>query len=142
MPICRRSLLAACAALLAGAPRPPSAERLIAEHNAERQKAGVGKLERNEALMEYAQKHAANMATTGRLRHSAMSDMSALGFSVVGENIAAGQDDELDVISAWMRSTGHRRNILREGFDAIGVGIAEKNGRIWWCVCFGKAKPT
>jgi hypothetical protein len=45
---------------------------------------------------------------------------------IVGENIAWGRgamDSPLNITRAWMKSTGHRANILKPGFRQIGVGI-------------------
>jgi len=47
------------------------------------------------------------------------------------ENIAYGYPFPNLVFSAWMRSRGHRRNILAD-YDFIGVG--EYN--TYWCVVF------
>jgi len=45
----------------------------------------------------------------------------------VGENIAWGTSDRTSpgkIVRAWMRSPGHRRNILDRRFDELGLGIA------------------
>jgi len=45
----------------------------------------------------------------------------------VGENIAWGTSDRSSpgkIVRAWMRSPGHRRNILDRRFDELGLGIA------------------
>ena len=91
--------------------------------------------------MDYAQKHASWMAQAGRMRHSSMSDISAIGFSPIAENIAWGQADVEAVMAAWMRSTGHRRNITNETLDCFGGGVAMKDDRIYWCCVLGKLKP-
>lgn len=41
-----------------------------------------------------------------------------------GENIAAGFKDATSVMAAWMKSPGHRANILNSKFTHLGVGIA------------------
>jgi uncharacterized protein YkwD len=38
--------------------------------------------------------------------------------------------------SAFMRSTSHRRNILRTGFDHAAVGVIRSNGSFWVTVIF------
>ena len=40
-----------------------------------------------------------------------------------GENIAAGQRTEAEVMSDWMSSSGHRANILNCEFEEIGVAL-------------------
>ena len=50
----------------------------------------------------------------------------------VGENLAWGQSvlsTPVSTVNAWMRSEGHRDNILSENFDEIGVGIVAGSPR-------------
>ena len=90
-------------------------------------------------LSSYAQKHAEHMAAKKRLRHSSLSAIAALGFKTVGENIAVGPRAATAVMEMWMKSVGHRRNILNRAFNRIGVGAAETTrGSVYWCVCFGR----
>ena len=50
-----------------------------------------------------------------------------------GENVAAGQTTSAEVVAAWMRSPGHRANILRDGVVHIGVAAAKaSNGVVYW----------
>lgn len=44
-------------------------------------------------------------------------------FSQLGENIARGYKSEKVLLQDWMKSGGHRANILGTGFTHIGVGI-------------------
>ena len=55
----------------------------------------------------------------------------------VAENIAMGQQSTEEVIDAWMRSPGHRANMLNGGFRRIGVA-AYRTPRdvIYWCQQF------
>lgn len=43
----------------------------------------------------------------------------------VGENIASGFSAPDEVMTAWMNSTGHKENILRESYTVIGIGYME-----------------
>lgn len=52
----------------------------------------------------------------------------ALQYSSAGENIAWGQETGRDVLRAWLRSKGHRRNIEGRDFTHHGVG---KVGPYW-----------
>lgn len=54
-----------------------------------------------------------------------------------GENIAAGYKTPESVMEAWMNSTGHRENILRDFFGSIGVGVYEYAHRLYWVQLFG-----
>jgi uncharacterized protein YkwD len=58
----------------------------------------------------------------------------------MGENIAAGQRTPAAVMDAWMKSPGHRANILNCGFRVIGMGVATVTGSpfgIYWTQNFG-----
>ena len=46
----------------------------------------------------------------------------------VGENLALGDfTDNVDLLTAWMNSPGHRANILDKRYEDIGIGIAYGN---------------
>lgn len=45
-------------------------------------------------------------------------------YRAIGENLAVGYRSADAVVDGWMRSPGHRQNILGSGFDEIGVAIA------------------
>ena len=51
-------------------------------------------------------------------------------FSHAGENIAMGYTTPKAVVDAWMKSPGHKANILNENFTQIGVGYV-KDGNYW-----------
>ena len=45
-----------------------------------------------------------------------------LTYRTAGENIARGHLSAVQVVTAWMNSSGHRANILNASFTKIGVG--------------------
>ena len=148
----RRALIAGLAAALAlaapsaaqacsGAGLEPTAANLDAvEHatyclvNKERTTRGIRKLRRNKRLDLASVRHARSMAArdffahgnfVGRIR-SANYLRGARGWRL-GENIAWGSGSlgtPAEIVDAWMRSAGHRRNILNRGFREIGIGVA------------------
>ncbi|MFG2712385.1 CAP domain-containing protein [Streptomyces goshikiensis] len=128
----------------AGAPAGEAAEviRLV---NIERGQAGCGALTANAKLTQAAQSYTEVMARSGELSHtgpdgSTMSGrISATGYkwSATGENIAKGQADAAAVVDAWMKSPGHRANILNCKFTEIGVGV-QKAGGPWWTQDFAR----
>lgn len=120
----------------------PSMSKLIELHNDARSQNSwlwsISPLNINEDLMRYANDWALNMAENNHMTHSNMKNISKMGFSRVGENIAYGQKDEKSVMKTWLRSPGHRRNIMSTGFSEIGCGFAYSSKNIiYWCVCFG-----
>lgn len=125
--------------------RAPDAnmQELVQLHNEARAKASwawqINPLAVNDKLMAYAQTHADWMAENQRMRHSSMRNIMKLGFSRAGENIAWGQQDARTVMSAWLWSPGHRRNIMSTSYTHIGCGARkDNNGKLYWCVCFGR----
>jgi len=56
-----------------------------------------------------------------------------------GENIAYGFTSAASVVAAWMKSGGHRANILSANFTEIGVGVrANASGGLYFTQNFGK----
>lgn len=45
-----------------------------------------------------------------------------------GENAATGHSTAKQVVNAWLRSEGHRANILNERFTKLGVGFEKNTG--------------
>jgi putative cell wall-binding protein len=54
----------------------------------------------------------------------------------VGENLAYGQSTPSEVVTAWMASEGHRKNILDPDFTRIGVGYYAAGGTHYWSQLF------
>ncbi|UMG94333.1 CAP domain-containing protein [Nocardioides sp. TF02-7] len=93
-----------------------------------------------------AQRHTKRMARARRLDHQLPGE-PALGRRVtqagydwtrLGENIAYGYPTARSVVRAWLRSPGHRRNILDCRFRHIGVGFVMRGGTPWWTQDFGR----
>jgi uncharacterized protein YkwD len=95
-------------------------------------------LRRSRRLGRAARNHSADMARRGYFSHDSRSGASFLdrirrsgylrraGRWAVGENIAWGTGrlaTPRAIVRAWMRSRGHRANILNGRFREIGVGI-------------------
>ena len=125
---------------LSGAPAvacsaPPQAELEIhlAAVNAERTRAGRAALRLSPELARVAQAHACDMTQRRFFSHTSpdgrdmMRRTRSAGLSeicAIGENIAQGQPDVPTVVAGWMRSPGHRRNILDSDFRFVGFGRA------------------
>lgn len=110
---------------------------LLDIHNKERQKHSISNLELNEDLCRYAQEHAKEMATKGKIYHSNISNLKKFGSTVFGENVACGQKTEKSVVDAWLWSPMHRWNIMGKSYKKVGFGLASGNeGENYWCVVF------
>lgn len=123
----------------------PNMKLLVDLHNKARSSGSwlwsINDLSMHDDLMRYAADWAGWMAGNNRMVHSSMSNIMKLGFSVVGENIAWGQNNEESVMSAWLWSPGHRANIMSTRYTHIGCGASySKYDRLYWCVCFGTPK--
>ncbi len=62
-------------------------------------------------------------------------DETGYAYWSAGENIAAGQNTVARVMEAWMKSTGHRNNILGNYAD-VGIGYYVSNGTKYWVQLF------
>jgi uncharacterized protein YkwD len=58
-----------------------------------------------------------------------------------GENIAKDVKYASAAVYTWMRSSGHKANILNSKYTHIGIGITEDEyGRYYWVQHFAKIK--
>jgi uncharacterized protein YkwD len=121
------------------------AQDLLMAHNAKRATAGLGPLSLNPILETSAVEQALDMAERRKMSHRGNDGSSPFdrikrnGYSFVAaaENVAYGFDDVESVMTGWMKSPGHKRNILGN-FSEIGVGRAiARDGASYWCVTFG-----
>jgi uncharacterized protein YkwD len=48
-------------------------------------------------------------------------------YGYAGENIARGYKGANEVVSGWMNSRGHRKNILHPKYKKIGVGVVDRH---------------
>lgn len=55
-----------------------------------------------------------------------------ISYTAAGENIASGQRTPQEVVNAWMKSPGHRANILNVKFKKIGIGVYKKSAGMCW----------
>lgn len=105
-------------------------EEIVRLTNAERAKEGLAPLEIDEQMMEAAQIRANEMLKSyshirpdGR-KCSTIFDDLGIPHSSTGENGSARQASSASVyVDAWMRSPGHKDNILTNDFVKIGVGL-------------------
>lgn len=127
----------------------PSASALVELTNVERRRAGLTTLRTNEQLTQAAQIQAKQLMAEGRLAHDLpdaryprlLDRLSAVKYEwqAAGENIAFGQRDAAQAMAGWMKSRGHRANILNGTFTEMGVAqIAGRNGRPYWVQVFAR----
>jgi uncharacterized protein YkwD len=116
--------------------------------NQERAARGLAALVRSPQLDAAARRHSDDMAIRNFFSHTgsdgsnAGSRIAGTGYLAIayGENIAAGFRTAQDVVTAWMNSEGHRRNILDPMFKEIGVALVIRIGSTYgyyWSQEFG-----
>jgi uncharacterized protein YkwD len=132
-----------------------SVVEIVALTNLERIARGLAPLTLNARLNAMAEAKAVDMISHGYFAHVSPSgvDIGTLATTYgyeyirVGENLALGDfASSSHVVTGWMRSPGHRENILEPEFTEIGVAVmrGEWEGReVWWAVQeFGKPLPN
>jgi len=117
------------------------ADEMLRLVNDERAKAGLAALGTTSAMNAAAQKRAEEI--TLRFGHTrpggrdSFTVFSDYGIDAVsrGENLASGYNAPADAMKGWMKSSGHRQNILGD-FNKMGVGVTVKNGTVYWVQLF------
>lgn len=120
-------------------------QQVINLTNTQRSKNGLPALKADNQLNGVAQKKSVDMQQKNYFSHTSPTygspfDMMrdfGVTYKSAGENIAQGQRTPQEVVTAWMNSEGHRRNILSRDFTHIGVGF-EKSGKHWTQMFIGK----
>ena len=129
------------AALLARA-RPAGLEgQVVAAINDFRRERGRRPLVRHQGLDELAARHSAEMGTASRMSHAGFDDRARRaeeehGLVWAAENVlrSYGHADSglaHRMVQAWIESSGHRRNLLRDNTH-IGVGLFRGEGGAVW----------
>ncbi|MBB2942673.1 uncharacterized protein YkwD [Actinoplanes lutulentus] len=113
--------------------------------NVQRTTHGCAALKVDAKLTVAARGHSAFMAQTGKFSHTGRSNSNfvartkAAGFTnPSAENIAWGYRNAAEVVNGWMKSPGHRTNILNCKSKTVGVGaVYSANGTPYYTQDFG-----
>lgn len=122
-------------------PQPPSGQTpeqaVLALVNDERAAKGCKALVIDDRITTAAQGHSTDMATQNYFSHESkdgrdfVQRMKEAGYPKPGgENIAMGYTTPTAVMDGWMKSQGHRENILNCSFTTMGVGL-DVRGNYW-----------
>lgn len=93
---------------------------------------GLPALVRDAHLEMVMQAHCRDMALRDYFSHPTLEGLSPFDrldaidpsfYSSAGENIAAGLQSPQQVVTGWMDSEGHRKNILNASYKSIGIGV-------------------
>ncbi|HZU29686.1 MAG TPA: CAP domain-containing protein [Candidatus Angelobacter sp.] len=136
---CCFAILLACVAVLPANAAPTAQEKLVFDQlNQERQKSGLPPLQWNDQVAEAARKHSRELAKNGKLSHQFPGEAAVperIGttgarFTLSAENVARTEYIQ-DVHPALMNSPGHRANMLNPKYNAVGIGVVERDGRFY-----------
>lgn len=113
-----------------------SIEAIVAATNRERARHGLGPLRLNPTLSAAAGDRIDDMFAKRYFDHVSPDGIEPFvwatkrgyRYRLIGENLAVGYRGAA-VVDGWMRSPGHRENILTRGFTEVGIAIADGSPR-------------
>jgi hypothetical protein len=100
----------------------------------------LGRVTADATLNRIAQEQATAMAARDVLEHDVIgsfnSRMASSRSGRAAENIAYGHDSFTKTLDQWIRSSGHRKNLLMPDASRVGVASAKssKTGRTYWAM--------
>ncbi|HWU21118.1 MAG TPA: CAP domain-containing protein [Nocardioides sp.] len=122
--------------------------RVLTLTNERRARHGCHALRWQYQLQRSAQQHTNLMSSRDVLSHLLASELGLVArilrvgyhpWSRLAENIAVGYTTPAQVVTAWMHSPEHRRNILDCRLRDLGVGVRlDDYGTVWWTQDFGR----
>ncbi len=121
--------------------------------NEERRLQGLQPLEPDLLLVSAARAHAEDLARTGTIGHEGSDGstpaqrVTAAGYvwTSVGQNVATGQTSPEEVVTAWMKSEPHRRNLLNPRFTSAGMATIDAPATRWgtyWVMVYAGGAQT
>ena len=151
------SFLALLLAALPGSPAAPATAGFDSEAEAEilealnhsRAQAGAPELKLDERLREAARRHTALLVEHNAMSHQFSDEpplndrLRAAGsfFTAAAENIGLNSQLE-DVNSMFLRSPGHRTNMLNPSYNAAGIGVIHRGRDYWVTEDFAELTPS
>lgn len=122
------------------APENAYQQQIFGATNKQRAQRDRVALRHQRCVQGFAVRQALRMAREERLYHQDLGRvLRRCGLSTAGENVAYGFPNGRSVVRGWMRSDGHRRNILNRSFRLLGSGAAQSNDGTWYAAqVFGR----
>ena len=105
--------------------------------NRARDRNGESRLRPDPELAKAARSHTHGMVKKESLYHTPGPRLSrkVTNWTILGENVGVGNDVN-ELHQAFMGSSGHRENVLYPSYTYVGVGVIERDGRMWVTVTF------
>lgn len=122
---------------------------VLAMVNDQRGQKGLPPLRAEDRLRQAAQDLACDNAVNARLGHTSSDgrsmadrvDDAGYDWGELAENVALGQTGAAEVVSDWMESPPHRKNILNRAVTEAGVGVAvQADGQVHWVLNLGRPR--
>jgi uncharacterized protein YkwD len=101
----------------------PEQQAVLDRINATRVESGLPQVLASPHAMDKAQAWANELARTGTLSHSTLSDGMPPGWTKLGENVGRGPSIDA-VYDGFLQSPAHRANLLDSAFNWVGTGTA------------------
>ena len=129
---------------------PSIAEQyLFAAANRERVSRGLRVLKHDPVLTRAAAFHARQMAEHGNISHefpgepdlAARAATAGVHFSIVSENVAEAPETSV-IHDMWMKSEGHRENLLDPNVNVAGISVAYRDHRFFAVEDFASTVET
>jgi uncharacterized protein YkwD len=111
------------------------ADAVITLVNEERAAEGLDPLTKNSSLTSSANVRSPEIVVCWNIQHTRPDGTpwyTAPPGAQMAENMAKGQTSAASVVSAWMNSDGHRKNIMSPGYTKIGVSCYLYEGVYYW----------
>jgi len=123
---------------LSNGPHSIAEEYLFSMANQERSQRGLPTLRWDNNLYRAANNHAREMAARESISHqySGEAELATRGrvagarFSVISENVAEAPT-AVWIHDAWMKSEGHRKNLLDSEVDSVAIRVLSRNGQLY-----------
>lgn len=115
-----------------------SEQYLVAAANHDRAEAGLEPVRTDRLLEQAALAHANAMAAHGEISHqfpgepdlAARAGAAGARFSLITENVAEAPTS-LKIHDLWMKSAGHRANLLDPAVDSVGIAVVSVRGQLY-----------
>lgn len=118
--------------------------------NEQRRLNNVSPVQLHATLTSCARRHNADLAFTQRKLSHIGVDGAELSerlrrcgyrYRYASENVARGQGDPEHVVRSWMKSEGHKKNLLSGRATHMGVHVGRGiDGKLYWAQMFGKVR--
>jgi len=110
--------------------------------NSFRAENGLRPLTISSRLMQVAEEHSDSMANSDQTNHTVGGSLASrvrgggVKYSAIAENVSSGQRSYAAAMDAWVRSPGHRQNLLRPNLTSIGFAGSREGGRNYFTQVF------